>query len=225
MCKCRIGWPDSYWGYSDCFCQTLCVIDWKIIFLKYSPSFKFTISPSHFYDYETVTVHALLLPIHGHHLVALYVFLLREARGHKIVIASDTFWILRFLVMRNPHDQRSRLRFRIPALPPPQSRNAPKQWNTEPWDMWWSVQVTKSPPYVHFNERQHNELLTMYHTLKGHINWSLGYRSSLFLGKMTSNLFKKILHHIIRGVFYLPFNIRVCITLYFNDCLRSIAQI
>ena len=91
MCKCCIGWPDSYWGYSDCFCQTLCVIDWKIIFLKYSPSFKFTISPSHFYDYETVTVHALLLPIHGHHLVALHVFLLREARGHKIVIASDTF--------------------------------------------------------------------------------------------------------------------------------------
>ena len=126
MCKCRIGWPDSYWGYSDCFCQTLCVSDWKIIFLKYSPSFKFSISPSHFYDYETVTVHALLLPMHGHHLVALYVFLLREARGHKIVIASDTFRILRFLVMRNPHDQRSRLRFRIPALPPPQSRNAPK---------------------------------------------------------------------------------------------------
>ena len=28
--------------------------------------------------------------------------------------------------MSNPHDQRSRFRFRIPALPPPQSRNAPK---------------------------------------------------------------------------------------------------
>ena len=40
--------------------------DWQIIFLKYSPNFKFTISPSHFYDYETVTVHTLLLPIHGH---------------------------------------------------------------------------------------------------------------------------------------------------------------
>ena len=62
MCKCRIGWPDSYCWYSDCFCQTLSVSDWQIIFLKYSPNFKFTFSPSHFYDYETVTVHALLLP-------------------------------------------------------------------------------------------------------------------------------------------------------------------
>ena len=230
MCKCHIGWPDSYWGYSDCFCQTLCVSSWQIIFLQYSPNFKFTISPSHFYDYETVTVNALLLPIHGHPIdlccpwrwMFSYYKKLEEI---KLSVASDTFWIFRCLVVSNPHDQRSRFRFRIPALPPPQSRNAPKQWNTEPWDIWWNVQVTKSPPYVQFNERQHNELSTIYHTLKGHINWSLGYRSSLFLGKMTSNLFKKILHHIIGGVFYLPFNIGVCITLYFNDCLRSIAQI
>ena len=64
-----------------------------------------------------------------------------------------------------------------------------------------------------------------YHTLKSHINWGLGYRSSFFFGKMTSNLFKKILHLIIRGVFYLSSNTLARITSYFHDCLGTISEI